>query len=509
MTQKEFRERNIRAKKCVYCIDFFGIKFCFFHSDENTVQNDPFKIKAPLCTDLKKCAYDEWKENLRRTIQGEKEMAKNFGKAGSAKTFESVGKQSAEKARVITIKMIPNEKIHDYPFNREDISDTTDLENSINQIGFIDPVVLTSGTTYENLKKQRTLLKAELEGLQEAKKDEFERIKYIKATIEKIDVVLSELGSNEDYMLVSGHRRRCAGVKTGLNDFPSIIREFDTIEEIENYVLLANSQRDSAKDPLLFCRRYKMHEEYLISIGFKGNIRDEIAKRLGISKSHADRYNTMNKIIFPVWDMVRDELVGMSSVLPMASHDEDEQLEIYNIMQGALTDGKTLTRDVVKQIIFDYREGKKIPEENTPEEDTVSDIGIPSTSVINTVLPVVEAEQEPQEIVNENEESEVEEEALSDIPLPGQRTFDDFASDEQSDSKSVKELFRALDKLDKALSEDYSFADRDEASKILVSMQGTFENVINQMYDIARTNNLNDEFVSAVSALKDKIEDFQ
>ena len=236
-------------------------------------------------------------------------MAKNFGSAGSAKTIKEVAKASAEKAQVIVVKMINNNNLHDYPNNREDVTDTADLENSIKEIGFTDPIEVTS------------------------------------------------FGQNEgEYMIVSGHRRRSAGVKCGMEAFPCIVKPFNSQNEVENYVLLANSQRDSAKDPLLFCKRYKMHEEYLKEAGFKGKMRDEIAKRLGISTPQADRYNTMNKVILPVWDMVRDEVVGMSSVLPMASHSEDEQAEIYNIMQEALKKGVTLTRDTVKMIVEKYRE---------------------------------------------------------------------------------------------------------------------------------------------------------
>ena len=70
-------------------------------------------------------------------------------------------------------------------------------------------------------------------------------------------------------MIVSGHRRRRAGVKCGVELFPCIVKSFTGDKEVHNYVLLANSQRDSAKDPLLFCSRYKMHEEYLKTDKFK------------------------------------------------------------------------------------------------------------------------------------------------------------------------------------------------------------------------------------------------
>jgi len=289
-------------------------------------------------------------------------MANNgFANNRFSKAFSDVKKANAEKATVVTVKMIPSSKLHNYPFNHEDITDTKDLENSIRQIGFIDPIEVTTDTIFETLKNEKVSLMAELQELQvaELSKENQARSENIKSTINRIDVCLAELGSNGERLIVSGHRRRFAGDKVGLDLYPCIIKEFNSIIEIENYVLLANSQRDSAKDPLLFCKRYKQHSDYLKSIGFDGNFRDEIAKRLGISIRHADRFNAMNKVISPVWEMIQNETVGMSSVLPMASHSEEEQFAIYYLLQDALNNDITLTRETVKKIIDGFRNGKR------------------------------------------------------------------------------------------------------------------------------------------------------
>lgn len=137
-------------------------------------------------------------------------MAKNFGNAGSAKTIKAVAQASNEKANVITVKMVSDENLIDYAKNNEDITDTTDLENSMKELGFTDPI---EATDY---------------GMEEGK-----------------------------YTIVSGHRRRMAGRNVGIKTFPVIVKHFKSDEEVRNYVLLANSQRDSAKDPLLFARDIK------------------------------------------------------------------------------------------------------------------------------------------------------------------------------------------------------------------------------------------------------------
>lgn len=239
-------------------------------------------------------------------------MAKNFGSAGSAKTIKAVAQASNEKANVITVKMVSDENLVDYAKNNEDITNTADLENSMKELGFTDPIEATDF------------------GMEEGK-----------------------------YTIVSGHRRRMAGRNVGIKTFPVIVKRFKSEEEVRNYVLLANSQRDSAKDPLLFCKRYKMHEEYLKEAKFKGSVREEIAKRLGISTQQADRYNQMNKVILPVWDMIRDEKVGMSSVLPMATLTETEQEEVLTIFNEALDNKQNLTREMCGKLIKGYKEGKR------------------------------------------------------------------------------------------------------------------------------------------------------
>ena len=190
-----------------------------------------------------------------------------FDKAKSVQAVKEVAKASNEKANLITIKYFKDEDLLDYPRNNEDIENTEDIEKSIEELGFTDPLEIT------------------------------------------------DFGAPDGkYYIVSGHRRRCAGRKKGMKEFPCIVRRFKADEEVYNYVLHSNAQRDSAKDPLLFAKRYKMHEEYLKEIGFKGSMAEEVAKRLGLKKAQADRYKQMNKVILPIWDMVRDGMVGMSSI---------------------------------------------------------------------------------------------------------------------------------------------------------------------------------------------------
>jgi len=409
-------------------------------------------------------------------------MAKNFGNAGSAKTIKEVAQASAEKAQVIVIKNINNDCLLDYPNNREDVKDTADLENSINELGFTDPIEVTAF------------------GQEDGK-----------------------------FVIVSGHRRRSAGVKCGMVAFPCIVKSFDNQSDVENYVLLANSQRDSAKDPLLFCKRYKMHEEYLKAANFKGKARDEIAKRLGISTPQADRYNTMNKVILPVWDMVRDDIVGMSSVLPMASHSEAEQGEIYKIMQEALKKGATLTRDNVKLIVDSFREGKKTWAEIA---DLPRDSGMPLNGFINTEPSETrepserdrngEVKREYDPIAAEAdradadraewEKQQAEQGAGSEDADGGEdgetKEKKPPLTDAEKQVKRAKDIKKELEKLNTCLSDIYTFESDEEAEETFQNMVSTLEVMVDEMYNISREHKLDSLFKTSIDDIKSKVTEY-
>lgn len=267
---------------------------------------------------------------------------KNFGKSNTSRAFKEVGKEYAEKGNVITLINISTENLVDHPDNGEDITRTSDLEASISELGFIDPIEVT------------TL------GVDEGK-----------------------------YMIVSGRRRRAAGVKVGITTFPCLLRNFETSTQVEKYILFANQHRDSDSDPLLLARRYKMHKAQLESEGFKGSKRNEIARRMNLSAAQADRYEALNNIIEPVWVMISEGKIGVSSVQKMASHNMHEQTEMYDMLNECLEAGYKLTREKTDSIIEMYRSGVKSYSDGVkPTADSelaeTRDRGLPLAGMMNT-----------------------------------------------------------------------------------------------------------------------------
>lgn len=405
-------------------------------------------------------------------------MAKNFGNAGSMKAVANAKKVEQEKAQVVALQNISNDNLIDNPKNGEDISFTADLEESMKQNGFTDPMEVT------------------------------------------------DFGmDNGKYMILSGHRRRMAGVKVFGKEFffPCIVRHFDNAEQVQNYTLMANAQRDSAKDPCLFCARYKLHEEYLESIGFKGSKREEIAKRLGISAQQADRYNNMNKIILPVWDMVRAEIVGISSVQPMAKHTKEEQLVIYNIMQSAVDKGVNLSRDTVKKIVDGFREGKTTWEEIA---DMPRDSGLPLNGfadsepsesrdngesgnrndevnrehdpIADELDAMNEAEREWNENQQDNEDGEDEaEEKEKHEPTPEEKAL-----------KLGEDIAKQLAKLDTSLQDIWKCKDKESAVDIVINMKSTMLALVDEMVRVSDDWKINEEADKALTEIVEAVELF-
>ena len=405
-------------------------------------------------------------------------MAKNFGNAGSMKAVANAKKVEQEKAQVVALQNISNDNLIDNPKNGEDISFTADLEESMKQNGFTDPMEVT------------------------------------------------DFGmDNGKYMILSGHRRRMAGVKVFGKEFffPCIVRHFDNAEQVQNYTLMANAQRDSAKDPCLFCARYKLHEEYLESIGFKGSKREEIAKRLGISAQQADRYNNMNKIILPVWDMVRAEIVGISSVQPMAKHTKEEQLVIYNIMQSAVDKGVNLFRDTVKKIVGGFREGKTTWEEIA---DMPRDSGLPLNGfadsepsesrdngesgnrndevnrehdpIADELDAMDEAEREWNENQQDNEDGEDEaEEKEKHEPTPEEKAL-----------KLGEDIAKQLAKLDTSLQDIWKCKDKESAVDIVINMKSTMLALVDEMVRVSDDWKINEEADKALTEIVEAVELF-
>lgn len=110
---------------------------------------------------------------------------------------------------------------------------------------------------------------------------------------------------------------------------------------------------------------YKRAREYreiysdLLKKGFVGNLREETAKRMGMSVPQADRYAQFQRMIPAVQNLIRDYGAGLSNLQILVSHSDAEQQELCDLLLAAHNEGVGLHRNFIKQAAYSYRSGKR------------------------------------------------------------------------------------------------------------------------------------------------------
>jgi len=407
--------------------------------------------------------------------------------------FKDVAKKSSEKAVVVMIKRIKNENLFDYKENAEDIEDTADLEESIRQLGFIDPIEVTDY------------------GMPEGQ-----------------------------FTILSGHRRRAAGVKQGITVFPCLMRQFANEAEIKNYVLLANSHRDSSKDPLLIAKRYRENKKYLEEQGQTYNFRDEIAKRLNLSPKQADRYNRLLDVIPEVWGLIKSNIVGMSSIIKMSSYKEDEQHEILDMLMDCYNKGLPLSRERCDKIISAYSKGIRKYEEIKENEINKLDSAAKSEYDIdddNIIHEQIDADDEQQktnyesnvadysgeskkentdDISNKNKYGESREkkddnqteQAVPNLP----NEFGRFGEIQRTDVKQLNQKEFNIDKnietIKTSLNEIYNYNIEENAGYALRAIKNIIKTMLKESERISKKYNSKDLFDNDANELIDEIKKY-
>lgn len=383
----------------------------------------------------------------------------------AADIIGEVGAQSKSLAQSFEFKQIEIKKLHDHPKNNEDISYTADLEESIKELGFTDPIEVT------------------------------------------------DFGMNTgEYMITSGHRRRAAAAKCGIKIVPCIIRHFSSEQDVYNAVLFGNSQRDSGKgDILLLAKRYKMHESYLDEINFKGSKREAIAKRLGLSTQQADRYAALNKIDLAVWDMIRADKVGMSSVIPLASMSEEQQLTAIDYFNKYLDNSERISRDTTKKIIDGIR--KNMTYEDIFAENKaapVRNLDYPDYSNVDMNDTQEETKDEPPRNRNDEIRPDIEpnydDSEYKPEPESSENPKSEAAEEKEELSEEIKngtELVKISEKISKFSEKTFDFSSDTEARIAAKVFAETAKNLIDNIYTISDMDILSEDEVTAI--IKDLI----
>ncbi len=123
------------------------------------------------------------------------------------------------------------------------------------------------------------------------------------------------------YEIIAGERRVKASQMAGLEEIPAIIRDF-TDEEMMEIALLENLQRENL-NPIEESRAYKKLIETL-------NItQEELAKRLGKSRSYITNMIGLQTLPEPIQDLISDSKMSMGHARVLSKlENENQQKEL-------------------------------------------------------------------------------------------------------------------------------------------------------------------------------------
>ena len=143
----------------------------------------------------------------------------------------------------------------------------------------------------------------------------------------------------EGYELVSGHRRRAAAIKLGLQTVPVLVREMSDDEAV---ILMVDSnlQRENLL-PSEKAFAYKMKLEALKHQGkrtspqlaAKSRTDDEIAQDEGISGDTIRRYIRLTNLVKPLLDMVDEGRIAFSPAVELSYLTKEQQAYLLDSIE--------------------------------------------------------------------------------------------------------------------------------------------------------------------------------
>ena len=234
-----------------------------------------------------------------------------------ADTLKEVGKKSNELAKPYDFRNIEVENLIPHPDNNEDVSNTSDLENSMKSQGFTEPIEVT----------------------------EFGR-------------------EDGKFTIVSGHRRIEAAKKVGIKVVPAVVRTFKEEKDVKRALLFGNLHRDSVKDPLLWVMRFIKFSKQLSDEGIKETQHVKMfVEATNISQQMVYVYRDISRVP-EAWDMIRSGEISMSAVRNIGVLNENERIAVIEMFKKYLEENGEgeLTKRIAEKIVKGYKNGQNYEE---------------------------------------------------------------------------------------------------------------------------------------------------
>ena len=147
--------------------------------------------------------------------------------------------------------------------------------------------------------------------------------------------------ADDGFEIVSGHRRKAAALRLGLDRLPVLVRDMSDDEAV---ILMVdgNIQRENLL-PSEKAFAYKMKLDALKHQGkredntcakFGHKSRDIIAEEVGEARETIRRYIRLTNLVKPILDMVDQKRIAFSPAVELSYLTRQEQAELWDLMQS-------------------------------------------------------------------------------------------------------------------------------------------------------------------------------
>ena len=146
----------------------------------------------------------------------------------------------------------------------------------------------------------------------------------------------------EEYELVSGHRRRLAAQKLGLESVPVLVREMSDDEAVILMVdsnlqrehLLPSEKAFAYKMKLEAMRRQagRPSKKNLVQVG-QNFSRTELSKQTGESETQIQRYIRLTNLVPPLLKLVDEGRIAFSPAVELSYLTKEEQAELWDLIE--------------------------------------------------------------------------------------------------------------------------------------------------------------------------------
>lgn len=167
------------------------------------------------------------------------------------------------------------------------------------------------------------------------------------------------------YEIYSGHIRKYGAMEAGMDKIPCIISPMPEPAQKRRLLVGANlygRNKIKGSNPIYTGRQLVYHKETLKMEGFKGDIREQLAKEFGISGSQVFRYMALTEMIEQLQEITGTGLVPFTMIYRAKSYPEEKQKELYEyIMEKAGSDLEPLTKGELKECFFKMHGEQPVP----------------------------------------------------------------------------------------------------------------------------------------------------